>query len=327
MEPDTARAAQVEAFAQATLSLAGQAWSQSARLAVAVSGGGDSLALMALAAEAFPGRVHALSFDHRLRAESAAECVMVATLAEQLGIPHTTLHSETPLDAANVQANARAARYAAMEAWCAANTVAFLLTAHHADDQAETLLLRLARGSGLAGLSGIRSTRALDGGVTLLRPLLGWRHDSLVAIARARGWRPIDDPSNRNPRFDRVHARALLADAPWLDPERLADSAQHLAHAEAALCWATDRAWASRATVSNSVLTLDLEALPCELQRRLLLRGLAHFGVAEPDGPAVARLAERLRAGGSGTLGGARAKALASSRWQLSAAPARRTSG
>jgi tRNA(Ile)-lysidine synthase len=274
-----------------------------------------------LAATAFPGRVHALSFDHGLRAESAAECAMVARLAAAKGVPHATLRPDVALGTANIQAEARAARYAAMAGWCIARAVPVLLTAHHADDQAETLLMRLLRGSGVSGLAGIRAATDIAG-VRVLRPLLGWNRSELRAVLEGTGWVPADDPGNANPQFDRVRVRALLAREPMLDAGRLAASAAHLADAEAALAWATDLAWASRASVSAQGIALEPEALPPELQRRLLARGLAALGVVDPDGPALAQLAERLAAGGTGTLGGVHAR-WRGHRWLLGPAPPR----
>ena len=310
-------------FAATTAALAGPGFDTNSRVAVAVSGGGDSLALMALAAEAFPGRVQVLSLDHQLRSGSAAECAVVAGLAASLGLPHATLVPAAAIGSANVQAEARAARYAALGGWCAAHAVPFLLTAHHADDQAETLLMRLARGSGLAGLGGIRPRRELEQGIILLRPLLGWRRSDLRALVEQRGWLPLEDPSNQNQRFDRTHARALLAGADWLKPDRLAASAAHLADAEEALAWATDLAFGSRVTLSDATMIVNPEALPREIQRRLLARALGHFGTGESDGPALSRLLHRLQEGGGGTLGQVKAKALASGFWQLSLAAPR----
>jgi len=314
-------------FAAATAALARPGFDTNSRVAVAVSGGGDSLALMALAAEAFPGRVQVLSLDHQLRRESAAECAVVAGLAASLGLPHATLVPAAAIGSANVQAEARAARYAALGGWCAAHAVPFLLTAHHADDQAETLLMRLARGSGLRGLGGIRPRRELEEGVTLLRPLLGFRRAELQAVVKKRGWVPLEDPSNQSQRFDRTHARMLLAETGWLNPDRLAASAAHLADAEAALAWAADLAFSSRTTNQQGALIANPEGLPAELQRRLLAKALAHFGTSEPDGPALARLQQRLVAGGSGTLGLVKAKALASGFWHFSPAAARTLPG
>ena len=276
---------------------------RTAPLAVAVSGGPDSLALLLLAHAAFGDRLRALTVDHDMRAGSAAEAATVAEVCAARGIAHATLRWGGTKPAANRQAAAREARYALLRDWCAARHVPWLLTAHHADDQAETLLLRLARGSGTGGLAGIRAARDLGCGVTLLRPLLGVRRAALAEIVAAAGLQPVDDPSNHDPRHDRTQARALIAATPWLAPARLAASAAHLADAEVALGWAAALAWDSRASVTADRVTVDAAGLPAELRRRLAARALRHLGAA-PDGPAVTRLTSRLDGGGTATLGG-----------------------
>lgn len=311
-------------LAEATAALLAPAPADPARLALAVSGGADSLALLVLGAAAFPGGVAALTFDHGLRVGSRAEAEAVAQVAASLGVPHHILAPDRPIAGASLQAAARAARYRAMAAWCRSEGFDALLTAHHRDDQAETLLLRLARGSGIAGLAGIRPAATIAG-VRVLRPLLGWPRAALAAVTAAAGLAPVDDPSNRDPRFDRTRARALLAAAGWLDPARLAASASHLAEAEAALAWAAERAWDSRARLEGSRLTLDPEALPTELLRRLLERGLAELGAAAPEGPALARLLAALGSGRPATLGGVKARRRADGRWLLTPAPPRRS--
>jgi tRNA(Ile)-lysidine synthase len=141
---------------------------------VAVSGGPDSLALLLLAHAAMPGLVEAATVDHGLRSESADEAAFVAEICGKLGVPHATL--KVTVGAGNLQAEARAARYAALAGWMAERGLAALATAHHADDQAETLILRLNRGSGVAGLAGVRARGLVPGTrLPLLRPLLGWR--------------------------------------------------------------------------------------------------------------------------------------------------------
>lgn len=293
------------------------------RIALAVSGGPDSLALLLLAKSAFPGRVIVFTVDHGLRPESAGEAAMTAALCTRLGVPHRTL-TLTRLKGmkANIQAEARAARYEAMVAACKAEGVRLLATAHHADDQAETVLMRLSRGSGLSGLSGIRAARQ-DEGVTILRPLLGWRKAELVALAEAAGLTPADDPSNRNPAYDRTAARALLGNAPWLDPARITASASHLADAEEALDWTARQAWRGRVETTPAEMTLDAEGLPKEIVRRLVLRACAAIDPgARPDGPSVDRLIARLSSGRDSTLGGVRARH--GRKWRFGAAPPRK---
>jgi tRNA(Ile)-lysidine synthase len=205
-----------------------------------------------------------------------------------------------------------------MRDWCADHGVRWLLTAHHADDQAETLLLRLARGAGLGGLAGIRPRRDLGRGVTLLRPLLEARRADLARVVAGAGLVALDDPANCDPRYDRTAARALLAATGWLAADRIAAAAAHLADAEAALDWAADAAWRS-AVVTPSAIALDIADLPPELQRRVLLRAFAALGAAEPDGPALDRLRAKLGGGGTATLGGVQAKGGAT--WRLCRAP------
>ncbi len=286
------------------------------RLAVAVSGGPDSLALLLLAHAALGARVVALTVDHGLRPEAAAEAAMVGSVCAARGIDHVTLRWEGAKPAANLQAAARDARYALMRDWCAANEVNWLATAHHRDDVAETLLMRLARGAGLAGLSGPRSSRDLGRGVTLLRPLLGATHAQLVALVADAGLQAVDDPANSSPRFDRTAARATLAATPWLDPARLTASAQHLAQAEAALDWAAGLAWESRVEAEGEVLWLDVGGLPDEITRRVLLRGLRTLNPdATPRGPDVERLNAACAAGRTATLAGVQARG--GPRWRL----------
>lgn len=295
-------------------------------LAVAVSGGPDSVALLLLAHAAFSGRVTALTVDHGLRPGSADEAATVARHCAAAGIRHVTLVWQGEKPRANLQARARTARYRLMADWCAVNAVPLLATGHHADDQAETLLMRLARGSGSAGLAGIRASRPLGQGVTLVRPLLGVRRAALAQVAAAGGWPLVDDPGNRNPAHDRTHARALLATVPWLDPARLAAAAAHLADAEAALAWATERGWAGRAQPDAGGVTLDVAGLPDALVHRLVTRAIGHLCPgAVVRGPDVKRLIGRLNCGGKGSLAGVVASGGTS--WRFRVAPARRPAG
>lgn len=290
------------------------------RVALAVSGGPDSLALLLLAHRA-GFDVAALTVDHGLRPEAAAEARHVAAIAAGLGVPQVTLAVDVPRTA-SVQAAARGARYAAMADWCDFHGVRWLMTAHHADDQAETLLMRLSRGSGLGGMAGIRARRAVEGhAVTLLRPLLGARKADLAALVAEAGLSAVDDPSNRSDAYDRTAARALLAGG-GIDAAGAAATAAHLAEAEAALAWVADEAWAGRASVSGDAVTLDARGLPAELVRRLALRAFRQVSGAEPEGPALRRLLADLAAGHGGTLGGVLAEGGAV--WRFRPEPPRR---
>lgn len=211
-------------------------------LGLAVSGGPDSLALLLLAAEALPGQIAVASIDHGLRPEAAGEVALVGRIAGERGIPFAAL--KVSLAPGNLQAEARAARYAALSRWADEAGLGAIATAHHADDQAETLLMRLNRGSGLAGLAGVRPRGRIEGSETLLlRPLLGWRKAELAAVVADAGITPAEDPSNTNPAFDRARLRAALAQADWLDPVQIAASAAHLAEGWQALEWYAELDW------------------------------------------------------------------------------------
>lgn len=317
-----------DAFAAHVAALGGPGFQGGGPMAVAVSGGADSLGLLRMAHAAFGERLCVLTVDHGLRDGSAAEAAQVVAWAACLGVRGAVLRPAMPIAARNVQANARTARYRAMGAWCVAHGVQLLATAHHADDQAETLLMRLARGSGVDGLSGIRPSVTLFG-VRVVRPLLGLSRQAVRSVLAGSGWDPVDDPANRADRFDRTAARRLLAngEAAFLPAARLAASADALRGAADALAWATDRAWESRADVTEGRVAIDPEGLPSELQRRLLLRALHAMGGAAPDGPALARLQGRLQKGGTGTIGAVRISAKAPHRWELSLAPPRADRG
>ncbi len=297
-------------------------------LALAVSGGADSMAMLALAHAAFPDHVRAATVDHGLRSGATAEAAMVADVCASLDVPHMILAPERPIGDANVQAEARHVRYVLLEDWAAAVGADALLTAHHLDDQAETFLMRAARGSGLPGLTGIRSVR--PGGVPIVRPLLSWRRAELRAVVDAAGIAFVEDPSNRDPRFDRVRARALL-DATALDPLALARSAGALVEAEAALAMLAERAWDERADATPSQVLIDVAGLPRDLIRRLIRRAIGELrvgaGIAEPawrDDANVEPLLDRLSAGRSATRAGVLVIADGTT-WRCVRAPPRRS--
>lgn len=291
------------------------------RLAVAVSGGPDSMALLALAAAAYPGRVVAATVDHRLRAAAADEARMVADWCGVHDIAHTILVIDAAIGASAVQGRARERRYALLLDWANVAGAACLATAHHADDQAETFLMRAARGAGVAGLGGIRA-RQRAGAIDLIRPLLGWRVAELRALAETHALPFVDDPSNADPHFERTRFRALLRDTPWLNPVQIARAAAHAAEADATIrefeawLWQTRRCpipdgdadLAPEATPNTALgdqgmqrseypergaagagglsVALDMADLPRELKRRLARRAIhtvrAAYGVTTP---------------------------------------------
>ncbi len=185
------------------------------------------------------------SINHGLRAEAASEVALVERVCAELGVPFTALSVE--LASGNVQAKARDARYAALAKWAADHQLGAVATAHHVDDQAETLLMRLGRGSGLSGLAGVRAATTLPGTeMALLRPLLSWRKAELEQVVADAGITAADDPSNRDDRYDRARMRARIAEADWLDVSALANSAQNLSDAWRAIEWYADEDWETR---------------------------------------------------------------------------------
>lgn len=295
------------------------------RLAVAVSGGPDSLALLLLANAAFPGQVGAATVDHGLRAQSADEAEAVARLCAGIGVRHHKLPARVERAGEGLQAAARAARYAALAQWMEAEGLGLLLTGHHADDQAETLVMRLNRGSGVAGLAGVRAAGSVPetgGRLRLCRPLLGWRRTELQSVVAAAGVEAALDPSNRDERFDRARLRRRLAEAPWLDAAALARSAALLAEAEAALEWTAGPLFTARAEVGEAAVALRPNGLPPELLRRLVLRCLRHLAPgAEPRGEALAAFIAKLEQGGTATL--CEVKGAGGHIWRFEPAPPR----
>ena len=298
------------------------------RIGLAVSGGPDSLALLLLAAAARPGLVAAASVDHALRAGSRGEAEEVARLCEPLGVPHDILTIDWPMPPTSaLQEQARVARYRALGAWAGSKDLAAIATGHHADDQAETLIMRLVRGAGVRGLAAMRALAALPGAgdVSLLRPLLGWRRSELEAIVAGAGIAAADDPSNHDDRHERVRVRRLLAEAEWLDPAQLANSCAHLADADRAIEWAAAREYAAVRSAGDALHYRPGDAPP-EIRRRVAARLIAALA-GEGDGEILRgreldRLLGELDAGRSTTLRGVQASG--GPEWRFCRAPPRR---
>ena len=323
-------AALVDRFRADCETLLGRPLAAGGRLALAVSGGPDSMALLVLAHAAFPSGTIVATVDHALRPESAAEAAIVAAYCATIGVPHAILRPAQPIAGASLQAQARIARYALLASWAAGEAAVALLTAHHADDQAETFLMRAARGSGLAGLAGVRARR-LEQGVPVLRPLLDWRRAELRAIVRRAEVPFVDDPANSDPRHDRTRFRRLLEANEWLDPPNLARAAAHLAEVEGEIAATLDALWDVRAKVADRSCAVDVAGLPRELRRRLARRAIATVRAAAgitapafPESANVEKLLDALEAGRRATQAGV----LAAPRglvWRFREAPPRRS--
>ena len=299
-----------------------------AQIGIAVSGGPDSLALLLLAAATRPGRVEAATVDHALREGSLEEAEMVASVCASLDVPHVVLTAKwhaRPTTA--VQERAREQRYGLLAQWAADRKLQAIVTGHHVDDQAETFLMRLARGAGVRGLSGMRSRAVVPGSeLPLLRPLLGWRRAELEAICAAAGLRPVSDPSNEDEQFERVRLRRALSQAPWLDPQSLASSALYLQAAEDALQWAVEQEWNAAVTNGSAVIAYRPSGAPAEITRRIVSRAISQLategGGADLRRRELDRLLPLLDNGGTATIRGVLCRG--GLEWQFSKAPERR---
>ena len=290
-------------------------------LLLAVSGGPDSLAMMAMAAACFPNRVAAMTVDHGLRVEAADEARYVAQRATELGVPHSIASPKQPITG-NLQSNARTARYALLSKEAERLGGAYILTAHHADDQLETMLMRLARGSGVSGLSGIRPVNG-----RLIRPMLGFRKDELRDVCAAMGWHPIEDPSNADDHFDRVAMRQILAQAPLpVAPDALSRSTKALREADIALNWMADTLAPTHLHLSDGEAVLTPSDLPNEVIRRLMLRALAHMEEDHPRGDQVERAMADLTKGRPACIGHVllKPRSKAAPKWHFAPAPPRK---
>ncbi|WP_376876941.1 tRNA lysidine(34) synthetase TilS [Albirhodobacter sp. R86504] len=262
-------------------------------IGVAVSGGSDSLALLHLLHEHHP--VYAVTVDHGLRAASAQEAKFVSDHCADLGIAHSTLRWSGPSAQGNLMDQARRARFSLIGAWARTQGVAHVALGHTADDQAETFVMRLARESGLEGLAGMRPRFQAEG-VTWHRPLLGQTREHLRDYLRELGRDWIDDPSNENPKFERVRVRqALQTLAPMgVTPGSLMAVVGHLAQAEQELTRYLSALVAAHVTTPVGDVVIDRAAFrdvfSREMQRRLINAALLWVSGADYT-PRAAKLA------------------------------------
>jgi tRNA(Ile)-lysidine synthase len=262
---------------------------------LAVSGGPDSTALMMLAARwrsslARGPKLIAVTVDHGLRKESAGEARAVAKLARKLGVTHRIVRWTGRKPSTGLQEAARTARYTLLAKAAQRASAPAIVTAHTLDDQAETVLFRLARGSGLSGLSGIRRESRVPGAdaLRLVRPLLSISKSRLIATLKAAKIAFAEDPTNRDPRFTRPRLRALMPKLAeeGLDAKRLALLATRIARAEHELRQTADMAYELLGKRQNGRTSFDaaeaLGALSDEIALRLLGRAIADLGDEGP---------------------------------------------
>jgi tRNA(Ile)-lysidine synthase len=268
-------------------------------LVLAVSGGPDSTALLVLAARWVKRlkrapKLIAVTIDHGLRPEAAREAAMVKRLARRLGVPHRTLHWRGRKPRTGLQEAARHARYELLAQVATRARFAHILTAHTLDDQAETMLFRLARGSGLFGLTGMAHAAPLPlrgvRKIFLVRPLLHIPKARLIATLAAERIAYTEDPSNRDPRFTRARLRTLMPALAreGLDARGLARLAARLRRAESTIQVAVQAArsalapqpWPQHGPIAFA--TAAFAGLPAEVGLRLLGAAVAHTGDEGP---------------------------------------------
>ncbi|MWD27699.1 tRNA lysidine(34) synthetase TilS [Aquicoccus sp. SCR17] len=285
------------------------------RLGVAVSGGGDSMALLDLAqgwAAERGTEIAAVTVDHRLREDSAGEAQAVARYCARLGIRHDVLAWQGWDGRGNLEAEARRARYAAMARWGRDTGMAGILLGHTRDDQAETILMRLAREAGGDGLRGMRQAFRVEGGCPpFLRPLLEVGRAELRDHLRARDIAWAEDPMNDDPRFDRVRARrALEALGPLgLGAERLAAVAANLRAENELLRQVVAQTAEAQLHEAAGALVLPravLADMQPELRRRLLQAAIGWIGGAPypPRRDSLRQFIDGILAGETRMLGG-----------------------
>jgi len=307
---------------------------------LAVSGGPDSTALLALAVEwsrRTPGspRLAAATVDHGLRKGSGEEAAAVGALCARFGVSHQILVWRGDKPSSRIQERARAARYGLLAAHARDIGAQAIVTAHHLDDQAETALFRLLRGSGVGGLRAMAASVELDG-VALLRPLLGVAKRDLITACEIRSLAYVSDPANQDPRYARTRMRRLaeaLA-AEGLDAIGLARLARRAGQIEEALERQT-HATALRLGLGagSSCDAAALLAEPTEIVQRLLVAAIAEVGGRPPSRVGLGKIETltqqlaRAHAAGapfSANLAGARVR-LARGALKVAAEPPRRS--
>ncbi|MEL6466960.1 MAG: tRNA lysidine(34) synthetase TilS [Pseudomonadota bacterium] len=283
------------------------------RIGVAVSGGGDSVALMAALVSYCQDKdveLHVITVDHGLREGTKEEIALVTDLCAKWDLQHHVEYWTGWDGQGNLQAAARDARYEIMADWAYANRISVIAVGHTADDQAETFLMRLARGSGVDGLSAMQA-RVVRYGITWVRPFLGVERASLRHYLQASGIKWCEDPSNRSRDFERVRVRDALTVLGTLGitTEKLTEVADHMGRAREALNWQTFLAAQDMAQVIHGVIAIDLakfRLLPQETARRLIVHTLSWTSQHSypPRKDPVARAIAAVRTGQSATLDG-----------------------
>ncbi|MBI1326084.1 MAG: tRNA lysidine(34) synthetase TilS [Alphaproteobacteria bacterium] len=261
------------------------------KIAVGVSGGRDSMALLFILAHANQfDEIHALTVNHGLRKEAAKEAQQVAKWVKGWPhVTHTTLKYKGKKPKTKIQEEARNIRYKLLSDYCKKHKIPFLFLAHQADDQRETMLMRLARASGLDGLCGMAPIQAYNDALTLMRPLLDTDRAEITKFCKENDILYIDDPSNEKDAFERVRVRKAgkVLDDLGLVPERFATVSRRLADAREVIDYLVEKVWGYFKVSDKEVRIAwaELEKWPPELLRRVVLRARMHFKLGEGKYP------------------------------------------
>lgn len=293
-------------------------------LGVAVSGGSDSMALLHLMHEFCQINkieLQAVTVDHRLRPEAAQEAAHVARQCAEMGLPHDTLIWQDWSGEGNLQNAARNARYHKMACWAGTRGIDTIAVGHTADDQAETVLMRLARRSGVDGLSAMQN-RTHREGINWVRPLLRAKREVLRSYLNNRRITWFDDPSNEDDRYDRIKARNALAVLTPLgiDVEALGEVARNMTQARRALEWQTFLAARQMISIQVGAVVLDeilLRLQPDEVQRRLIIKAVnwVNGRTYTPRQSALASVMAALGESQAATLAGCHIRRIAAQIW------------
>ncbi|MAS86482.1 MAG: tRNA lysidine(34) synthetase TilS [Micavibrio sp.] len=255
---------------------------QEKQIIVALSGGADSMALTHMLATQSEVAVHAVTVDHGLRTESADEAKKVGELIAKFPrIKHVILQWQGDKPEAAIQEEARFARYDLLKTYALKHKIKLIFVGHHQDDQAETFLMRLSKGSGLDGLAGMAETQDMGGDITLVRPLLNYTHQELVKYCQDNKLEWVEDPTNKNDKYLRPRLRAArkVLEKEGLTSKRLSVTAQRLSRAKTALNEVTDRLF-NQATLTKETVKFDYQtwiSQPEEIRVRLVLQAFSHL--------------------------------------------------
>lgn len=291
-----------------------------------MSGGSDSVALLYLLKEAFAETsvdLFVATVNHGLREEAETEARHVADIARDLGLPHTILVWEDGPVAGNLQDQARDARYRLLADWANTNHIAAVALGHTADDQAETVLMRMRRASGVTGLAAM-NPRRMQSGVAFVRPLLKLRRECLRSYLAQKGVEWVDDPSNSDPRFERVRTREALKhlEPLGLSVEALCAVADNMAKARDALDWYSFTAAREVVSVTKYGVQFDqrgFRILPEEIAYRILRHALTWTSNLDypPRRAAMSAALRSVRHGSSFTVAGCQILTRAGRTWVI----------